>query len=225
MKILLLEDEPKIARLIEYALQKENHIVTVLNNGKEAEKIVETEDYDMAILDIMVPEIDGIAVCKHIRKLKLKWPILFLTAKVRQEDIVKGLDAGADDYLKKPFELSELFARIRALSRRETLVHYPTITYKDIEFDQNRREFKLNNQKLELTNKEFILLDYLIRHQNQLCSRIAIGEHIWGDKYKYTNQENIMVNNLVSRVRKKMLSINNNANWITTLTKVGYGLY
>lgn len=125
MKILLVEDEKRIANLLELALKKQMHAATCVHRGDEAMEIVESEDFDLAILDVGLPGANGFQVCKHIRELGLKMPILMLTARDSLQDKISGLDNGADDYLTKPFELEELFARIRALSRREELITTP----------------------------------------------------------------------------------------------------
>lgn len=225
MKILLVEDERKIANLIALGLQSEGHIVNIAYDGNQAKKLVETEDFDLVILDVMLPGSDGFSVCRHIRSLNLKWPILMLTACTDVLDTIHGLDVGADDYLKKPFNFRELCARVRALSRREDLVHLPIIKHGSISFNQNNREIMIEGRKLDLSQKEYQLLDFLLRHECQLCTKTIIGEHLWGVNYKYSDKENHVISTMISSLRKKISKLSKKGEGlIKTVSGAGYKL-
>lgn len=201
MTILLVEDEYKITRFIKKGLEFEHYTVDTAYDGQEALDKCSINDYDLIILDLMLPKIDGIEVCRKIRERKIESPIIMLTARDTVEDRIKGLDAGADDYLVKPFALGELLARIRALLRREKTVRATKLTIGDLTLNPSTHEVHRSNKELRLTSKEYRLLYYMMRRPNQVCTRTMIGEHIWG--YEFTDDSNV-IDVYISYLRKKV---------------------
>lgn len=218
MIILIVEDEIKIANFIKKGLEMEHYTADVAFNGKEALDKIGTNDYDLIILDIMLPEINGIEVCKTMRQNKIDAPILMLTARDATEDRVNGLDAGADDYLTKPFAFSELLARIRALLRREKILKHAVLKIADLELNPATHEVSRGGKTIELSSKEYRLLDYMMRRPNHVCTRMMIGEHIWG--YNFSDQSNV-IDVYVNHLRKKVDSGFRNK-LIRTIRDVGY---
>ena len=200
MVILLVEDEAKIATFIKRALEHEHYTVELVANGEEAVKRAEIYDYDLIILDIMLPGIDGFEVCAAIRKLGLKMPILMLTARDMPADKVTGLNVGADDYVVKPFELSELLARIRALTRRNASLTPSRLSTGDLVLDTASHEVYRQEQPLQLTSKEYRILEYLMRNPGMVCSRTMINEHVWGFNYVKSNIIDVYMSRLRSKV-------------------------
>jgi len=190
MIILIVEDENKISSFIKKGLEMEHYTAELSFDGEDALKKIEVNDYDLIILDILLPKIDGFAVAKKIRKQKIDTPILMLTAKDSVEDKVNGLDSGADDYLVKPFALEELLARIRSLLRRDKQVRRTTLEIEDLMLDPASHEVKRADKIINLSSKEYRILEYLMRHPNQVCTRTMIAEHIWG--YNFDKQSNII---------------------------------
>ncbi|MFA5926804.1 MAG: response regulator transcription factor [Patescibacteria group bacterium] len=223
MKILLVEDDKKIANLTRMALAGQKYLVNIACDGLQAKKIIETEDFDLAILDIMLPDCDGYEVCRHIRTLGLKMPVLMLTARDSLDDKVSGLDAGADDYLTKPFALEELFARVRALLRRERELHWEKIEHREIVLDLKENQIFVCGKKIDLVRKEFLFLEFLLRHRDEVSTRTAISEHLWGDNYLYTSRQDDALNVLVSKVRKKLVGVSGTG-YIKTINGKGYKL-
>jgi DNA-binding response OmpR family regulator len=201
MTILVVEDEYKITRFIQRGLEMEHYTVDVVYDGEEALSKIGVNDYDLIILDLMLPKKDGIEVCKEIRDRKISTPIIMLTARDTVEDRIKGLDQGADDYVVKPFAFGELLARIRALLRREKTVKRSVLQVADLILDPATHEVTRANKSLQLTSKEYRLLDYLMRRPGQVCTRTMIGEHIWG--YNFIDQSNV-IDVSVSNLRRKV---------------------
>lgn len=179
MKILVVEDEHRIANYIKKGLEIKSYIVDVAYDGEEGLDLASSEQYDMIILDRMLPEINGIQICEKLRLQNNHTPILMLTAKSQVEDRVAGLEAGADDYLGKPFAFSELLARIKALTRRPKATPQNEITYEDLSLNINTYEVKRSGQLIELSKKEFALLEFLLRHPNQVFSSDQLTEQVW----------------------------------------------
>ena len=179
MRILLIEDEPKIAGAIKRGLSNEGHIVEVYNDGDAGLAAALADEYDVMILDRMLPEVEGVEICRQIRKAKITTPILFLTAKTRICDRVEGLDAGADDYLVKPFSFEELLARIRALLRRPRDATDCVLMVDDLSLDPADCAVKRADKTIELSRTEFRLLEYLMRNSGQIISKEKIIEHVW----------------------------------------------
>ncbi len=180
MRILVIEDEHKIANSIKRGLEQESYAVDVAYDGKTGFDLASSEDYDVIILDLLLPEIDGITLCKKLREEEnIQTPILILTAKGQIEDKVEGLNAGADDYLVKPFSFSELLARIRALIRRPKKVLENVLSCGDLTLNPLTFEVKKRGEEIKLTKKEFALLEYLMRHQSKILSKEQIISHVW----------------------------------------------
>lgn len=201
MTILVVEDEYKITRFIQRGLEMEHYTVDVAYDGEEALNKIGVNDYDLIILDLMLPKKDGIEVCKEIRDRKISTPIIMLTARDTVEDRIKGLDQGADDYVVKPFAFGELLARIRALLRREKTVKRSVLQVADLILDPATHEVTRAGKTIPLTSKEYRLLDYFMRRPGQVCTRTMIGEHIWG--YNFVDNSNV-IDVSVSNLRKKV---------------------
>lgn len=218
MTILVVEDEIKITRFIKKGLEMEHYTVETAYNGEDALEKAEINNYDLIILDIMLPKIDGLTVCRRLRENKVETPIIMLTARDTVEDRVKGLDAGADDYLIKPFAFGELIARIRALLRREKTVKSTKLVVGDLTIDPATHEVYRGDKEIHLSSKEYRLLDYMMRRPGHVCTRTMIGEHIWG--YNFTDDSNV-IDVYISYLRKKI--DNGFANkLILTVRDVGY---
>jgi len=201
MRILLVEDEQKIADFVARGLAENGYSVDVAGDGDEALHWPHVAEFDIIILDIMLPVRDGIDVCRTLRERGMRTPILMLTARDAVEDRVRGLDSGADDYLVKPFAFAELLARIRALSRREPALLGTMLRVGDLIMDTATREVSRHDTGMDLTSKEFALLEYLMRHANQVLTRTMIAEHIWN--YDFDNATNV-IDVHVKNLRKKV---------------------
>ena len=190
MRILLVEDERRIADFVARGLMENAYSVDVAYDGDEALHWPDVADFDVILLDVMLPVRDGLDVCRNLRSRGVRTPILMLTAKDAIEDRVIGLDSGADDYLVKPFAFAELLARIRALSRREPALLGATLEIDDLVLDSAARTVTRAGTPIELTAKEFSLLEYLMRHPNQVLTRTMIAEHVWN--YDFDNVTNVI---------------------------------
>ena len=201
MHVLVVEDERRLSGIIKRGLIEEGYAVDIVYDGEEAQYMAETTTYDIIILDIMLPKKDGIAVCNDLRAKKVNTPILMLTARDSVEDRVKGLDSGADDYLIKPFAFSELLARIRALLRRESLSKTPKIEVGELVLDTLTREAWRGQRKIELTTKEYSILEYFMSYPNMVITRTMIEENAWD--YEYDSMSNI-IDVYIRRLRRKV---------------------
>lgn len=190
MRILLVEDEQRLARLIRRGLVEEGYAVDLANCGAEALERVQFAEFDAIILDVMLPDIDGFNVCRTLRAREIQTPILMLTARGTVEDRVAGLDAGADDYLTKPFAFAELKARLRALARRAPETTTPVLSVGDLRLDPAAHQVWRGEQEIVLPNKEFRLLEYLMRNPNRVVTRTMIAEHVWD--YEFLNATNVI---------------------------------
>jgi two-component system, OmpR family, response regulator len=180
MRVLIVEDEHKIANALKRALEQESYAVDVSYDGDDGHAMATTEPYDVAIIDRMLPgEYDGLAIIQEMRKAKIHTPVLLLTALGSVADRTKGLDGGADDYLVKPFALEELLARVRALLRRPAETQPTVLTAGDLTLDTTTYEVTRGGKNISLTNKEFALLEYLMRNQNRPLSKDTIISHVW----------------------------------------------
>jgi len=179
MKILVVEDEHLLANSIKKGLQQEKHAVDVAYTGPDGFDLAVSEDYDLIILDLMLPGIDGITFCKQLRAKNNHVPVLILTARGQTDDKVTGLDAGADDYLTKPFSFAELLARIRALSRRPKKVTPPVLSFAGLNLNPQTFEVARDNKQVFLSGKEFSLLEYFLRHPRQILTKDRIIAHVW----------------------------------------------
>lgn len=179
MRILVVEDEPKIARAIKRGLEQETFAVDVCSDGDEGLRYALDEPYDVIILDRMLPSKDGVTVCKELRAAGNQTPVLFLTAKDKVADRVEGLNAGADDYLVKPFAFEELLARVRTLLRRPTQLVGQALTCDSLSLNPQTFEVSRAGKQIQLTQREFSLLEYLLRRQNQIVTKDNIIAHVW----------------------------------------------
>ncbi len=203
MRILLVEDEKKIASFIRRGLREENYIVDVANDGEKGFFLASVNTYDLIILDLMLPKKDGLSICADLRKKKIATPILILTAKDAVRDKVTGLDYGADDYLTKPFAFDEFLARMRALLRRKGTSSMALLRVADLEMDQLKHKVKRSNKEIELTAKEYALLEYMMLNANNIITRTMIAEHVWNEDYdSFTNVFDVFIHRLRSKIDK-----------------------
>ena len=219
MRILVVEDDKGTARFIKKGLSEEGFMADAISGGEEGLFMATTEIYDLIILDVMLPEINGFEVLKAIRQKGVSTPVLFLTAKDEKEDIIHGLDLGADDYLVKPFAFAELLARIRAVLRRgQTSDQMQKLIIADLVLDRVTRKARRNDKIIELTAKEFQLLEYMMRNAGQILTKTMILDRVWG--YDFDTQSNIIevhVNRLRAKVDKDF-----STKLIHTVRGVGY---
>jgi two-component system copper resistance phosphate regulon response regulator CusR len=207
MRLLLVEDDSRIARFVARGLQEQSYAVDVVSSGDEALYHVDINDYDVVILDVMIPGKDGFTTCRAIRGLGKRMPILMLTARDAVEDRIHGLDSGADDYLTKPFEFGELLARLRALLRRPKDVRPTQILVGDLELDTGSQTARRRNRSISLTAKEYALLEFLARNANRVIGRSEIAEHVWNETFDpFSNLIEVYVN----RLRRKLGEENGN---------------
>ena len=203
MKILVVEDEKKVAGFIKRGLEEDGYQVTVTHDGADGLKQALEGDFSLVILDVMLPKKDGLAVVMELRAAGKHIPVLMLTAKAATEDVVSGLDAGSDDYLTKPFAFSELTARVRALLRREGKDRGAEITFADLRLDPVSHKVWRGKTEIELTAKEYGLLEYLMRNTNTVLSRAMIADHVWDYAFdSFTNIIDVYVNYLRKKVDK-----------------------
>jgi heavy metal response regulator len=220
VKILVVEDEKKVAAFIKKGLEQEHYTVEVASNGEEGEQRAFSEPYDLLILDILMPKKDGLTMLQELRAKNVSTPVLMITAKGAVEDKVKGLDTGADDYLVKPFAFAELLARVRSLLRRrgsDTATH---LAIGDLTLDLVTHKAKRGGRTIELTAKEYMLLEYFMRNKNKVLSRMTISEHIWHYNFDTgTNIIDVFVNHLRTKIDGK-----SEKRLIHTVRGVGYML-
>jgi DNA-binding response OmpR family regulator len=201
MRILLVEDEIKVGSFIQKALEEESYAVDLCDNGNQAVALARSGDYDLLILDLMLPGLSGLAVLTQLRKDRIKTPVLILTARSRVDEKVKGLDAGADDYLTKPFAIEELLARVRALIRRGSGEGTGILQVDDLVLNPATREVSRGGQRIELTSKEYALLEYFMRNPGRVLTRAMIAEHVWNlDFDTFTNVIDVYVNYLRNKI-------------------------
>lgn len=218
MRILVIEDERRLANVIKKGLIEDGFAVDLSFDGEDGQFLAASEPYDLIILDLMLPKIDGLTICRNLRKKSLKTPILMLTAKTSVEDRVQGLDSGADDYLTKPFSFLELRSRIHALIRRSKEDPSPILTIADLLVDPLKHSVTRNSHEIKLTPKEFAILELLLRHKNEVVSRTMILEHVWD--YNFEGMSNV-VDVFVATLRKK-IDNKSKVKLIHTLHGVGY---
>ncbi|MBP1742035.1 MAG: DNA-binding response regulator [Deltaproteobacteria bacterium] len=221
MRLLLVEDDPKIASFIVKGMKAEGYAVDHAQDGQEGLHMAVTEPYDAAIIDVMLPKLDGLSVIQRMRKEKVNTPVIILSAKGSVDDRVKGLQAGGDDYLPKPFAFSELLARVQALIRRASGLSEPTrLVYADLTMNLLAREVTRGGRKLELQRLEFALLEYLMRNEGRVVSKTMIMEHVWD--YNFDPQTNV-VESRICRLRDK-IDRGFDKKLIHTVRGVGYAL-
>jgi len=220
MKILIVEDDRKIANAIKRGLEQESYACDVSYNGKDGLGSAIALEYDLIVLDRMLPEIDGVKICQILREKKIKIPILILTAKDKTEDKVAGLDAGADDYLIKPFSFEEFLARIRALLRRPQNHLDNKLAVGGLCLNREKFEVKRDNKKINLSKKEFALLEYLMRNPGRILTKDNIIAHVWDfDADILPNTVEVYIGYLRNKIDK---SFSNKANLIQTIRGFGY---
>lgn len=201
MHILVVEDEKKVASFIKRGLEAANYSVDVEHDGETGLSRLLKTDYDLVILDVMLPRVDGLSLMKEIRQRRIEVPVLLLTARVTVADRVMGLDLGADDYLTKPFAFEELLARVRALLRRGAAAVPAVLAIADLRLDPATREVTRSNERIDLTPKEYALLEFLLRRRDQVLSRAVIAQHVWGVNYDtFTNVIDVYVNYLRNKI-------------------------
>ena len=213
MKILVVDDEPELLEHIREVLKSQKYDVDTADDGASAlDKLFDTV-YDLVILDIMLPKIDGLSILKEIRKANIDTPIIMLTAKGTVEDKIKGLDFGADDYLPKPFAIAELMARVRSLFRRTSDNRDPLLTVSDVSLNTKTRQVRKKDIPVELTPKEFSILEFLLYNKNRAVSRFTLAEHVWGDAFDPFTMSNFIdvhIKNLRRKIgdtdKKKIIS-------------------
>lgn len=203
MRILVVEDEAKVAQALRQGLEREKYEVVVAPTGEEGFFLVNAEEFDLVILDLMLPGRDGLEVLATLRKRGLETPVLILTARDAVEDRVQGLDQGADDYLVKPFAFAELLARVRARLRRGRTEQAALLKLADLEMDVLTRNARRGGHHLELTAREFELLEYLLRHKEQIVSREMLARYVWKETARATPLDNVMDVH-INRLRRKV---------------------
>lgn len=218
MRILVVEDDKRIANFLKTGLKEHGFAVDLAYDFQEGKYLALEESYDLLILDLTLPKGNGLDICRALRKAGSETPVLILTAKTQVEDRIVGLNAGADDYLGKPFAFSELLARVQALIRRSHKNASPTLTIGDLELNPLSHEVKRNGEKIDLSPKEFAVLEFLMRHKNQVVTRTMILEHVWD--YNFESFSNI-VDVYVTHLRKK-INNDHSQNIIHSIHGVGF---
>lgn len=221
MKILLIEDDDRISRPLAEELSHQHHVVDTAFDGVEGWDYATSVEYDLILLDLMLPKLDGITLCQRLRSAKYKGLILMLTARDTTTDKVIGLDAGADDYLVKPFELEELAARIRALSRRSGEIKASVLSYGDLQLDPSTSDVTYKGSLLSLTPKEYMILELFLRNPNQVFSRSALLDKLW--QVDGTSGEETIKTH-ITNLRKKLRDAGRQENLIETVYGIGYRL-
>jgi DNA-binding response OmpR family regulator len=218
MRLLLVEDEIKVARFISQGLKENNYIVDVANDGEMASELAYVEDYDLIIVDLMIPKKNGIRLIKELRLNGKTAPILILSAKDSVKDKVEGLDLGADDYMTKPFAFSEFLARIRSLLRRNQEKVSPLLQIADLTLNPSTRDVSRGGIHIFLSNKEYAILEFMLRNAGRILSRTLILERVWMDAYNIgTNVVDVYINHLRNKIDK-----NFDLKLIQTIYSVGY---
>jgi len=218
MRLLVVEDEKKVASFLKKGLEEEYYAVDLAYDGEEALYMIDVHDYDLIILDIMIPKIDGITVLRRMRENANLVPVLMLTARDSVDNIVQGLNTGCDDYLTKPFAFSELLARIRALLRRDKEAKASVLEVCDLRLSPLTHEVTRNDNKIDLTAKEYALLEYFMRNPNRVLTRTMMSEHVWD--YHFDTDTNV-IDVYVNFLRKK-IDRDFDVKLIHTIRGVGY---
>lgn len=220
MRILIVEDETTLANTLARCLREEGYAADIAYDGEEGVSFAETVLYDLIILDLMLPRLDGMEVIRRLRNERIQAPVLMLTARDTVADKVRGLDAGADDYLTKPFALAELLARVRALLRRESENKSTVLQVGDLTMDTVSRQVRRGEKEINLTNKEYALLEYLMRNPNRVLNRTQIAEHVWD--YDFSGMSNIV--DVYIRYLRRKIDDNFEPKLLYTIRGSGYSL-
>ena len=201
MRVLVVEDETKVGSFIKRALEEESYAVDLCEDGAQGLDMALSNSYDVIVIDLMLPSLSGLEILKRIRKEKIHTPVLILTAQSKVDQKVKGLDAGADDYLTKPFAIDELLARVRVLLRRGTAEVPGVLQVDDLVLNPATREVTRDGQRIDLTVKEYALLEYFMRHTGRVLTRPMISEHVWNQDFDtFTNVIDVYVNYLRNKI-------------------------
>jgi len=200
MKILIVEDDPEIASMVREGLDDAGYVTTVCRDGERALRLAQASQYSLFLLDLMIPSMDGITLCKRIREARLTAPILMLTAKDTIAEKVAGLESGADDYLVKPFDFEELLARVRALLRRETVLKQSVLIIDDLVVDTRRKRVERAGKEIVLTAREYALLEAMVSRCGQVFTRDAIQERIWLEDLAMSNVVDVTIKNLRKKI-------------------------
>jgi len=203
MKILMVDDAPDLLDQLRRELNRQKYDVDTAADGEAALDKLFDNSYDLVLLDIMLPKIDGLAVLKELRRAKIQTPVLMLSARGAVEDKIKGLDYGADDYLAKPFAMAELMARIRSLLRRGGEQGDAVLVIRDITLDTKAREVRQKDRRVELTPREFSILEFLLYNKNRAVSRFTLAEHVWGDEFDPFTMSNF-IDVHIKNLRRKL---------------------
>jgi DNA-binding response OmpR family regulator len=219
MKILVVEDEKELRTALKRGLKSNGYTIDEAADGKKALDMVTINDYDLIILDINLPKINGFEVCKKIRKSKNNVPIIMLTARTAIDDKINGLDFGADDYIEKPFSFRELLARIEAVMRRDENRERNIIKADDLKIDTRKKRVWTKNKEIKLTDKEYKVLDFLMRRKGQITTKEDIFEHVWSEE---ANPFSKTVKVQISNIRKKIDKHRSKGSYIKTIKNRGY---
>lgn len=217
MKVLVVEDEVKVSSFIKRGLEEEGYAVDVAEDGRTGLELTTTKEYDIVLLDLMIPEIDGLDVLKRTREAGIETPVLIITAKSTKEDVIKGLDTGSDDYLTKPFSFDELLARIRALLRRSRKAVPLTLEYGEMVLNPYNRRLSVGDKEAELTEKEFLIMEYMMRNNERPLTRKEMAEYAWQSQDDSSNIVDVYVNFL-----RKKIELLTDRKFIHTVRGVGY---
>jgi len=220
MRILVVDDDERLRSVVSRGLTEEGYAVDTAGDGEEGQYLAEINDYDLVLLDIMMPKVDGIAVCRNLREAQRDVPILMLTAKDAVADRIVGLDTGADDYLTKPFAFDELVARVRALTRRHAPTRSTELANGDLRLDTVTRRATVNGAPIELTTKEYAVIEYLMRNPGAVITRGMIEEHAWNNDFDSVSN---LVDVYIRRLRAK-IDPPSGESWIETIRGAGYRL-
>ena len=221
MRILLVDDELELLAQLQQTLDRQHYDVDTAADGQAALDRIFDGTYDLILLDIMLPKIDGLSVLKEIRQAKIRTPVIMLTAKGSIEDKITGLDYGADDYLAKPFAMAELLARIRSVLRRNGDSGAAALRVADITLDTRLREVRHQDRKVELTPKEFSILEFLLYNKNRAVSRFTLAEHVWGDEFDPFTMSNF-IDVHIKNLRHKLDDAGGDKAIIRTIRGVGF---
>lgn len=222
MKILLVEDNQYLAEILAQALTEQHYVVDIASDGQAGWELVTAFTYDLILLDVVLPKLDGISLCRRLRSQGHHMPILLLTAQDTSTNKVLGLDAGADDYVVKPFDLQELAARVRALLRRGNVALSPTLEWRGLRLDPSTYEVSYDGQLLHLTPKEYSLLELFLRNSRRVFSRSAILEHLWSS-FEDPPEENTIKSH-IKGLRQKLKTAGAPTDFIETIYGLGYRL-